>query len=150
MLKNRNTAAEKKDAILKFRTRKALANSLAEFANNSGKSRTQVMEEALKTHITAHSRQLPCKRAGEEVEDYFCDSCNSQIKISQKYYTEIANLEKFVESEKNPKVLEIEVSDSIPTKILCLKCAKKKKKLEQFKTPKGKTNNVESSKRTLP
>ncbi|MDO8538303.1 MAG: hypothetical protein Q7S21_05445 [archaeon] len=62
---------------------------------------------------------------------YVCEVCHAQIGENDSYYSELANLEKVCKDDKGN--YEIEVMNSIPTKIICMECAFRTKKTKQFK-----------------
>ncbi|GEM_PF-5273660 len=80
---------------------------------------------------------------------YSCYKCGRTLRAGEDYYCELANIERFVESEARPLELEIEVKDSQPLKILCMDCAKRARKLAQFREKEEDPSRVKSSEREL-
>jgi len=137
MLKDRSKQREPKKEIISVRVTENEKRLLIEKfgrRNVSSVVRVRVLNELL---------GKPKKRA-----PYKCFSCGKRIEVEELYYCELANLEKFVNAEPKSDELEIEVIESVPVKILCFECARKKRKLANFEMG-GSETQVRSSERIL-
>ena len=136
--KSARNGREKKDSELHIRIPGSLKRIIHHKAQIDGKKTS----EHVLTLISKHYR-LPMP---EPSTDYECEKCDKKISPEQQYYCEVANLEKFVKTEDNE--LEIETLEAIPTKILCMPCAQKQRKITQFSDFSEGTSFVRAADRT--
>lgn len=112
--KNRDNAPNKKDKKLSLRINSAMLDELQKKSNNINSS---------KAINTAIKEYLKSKRSVET--NYECYSCGKKILKQELYYCNLDQLEIRIDNE-------IIVTKGEPTKILCLKCAKKVPKILKF------------------
>ena len=150
MRKNRDSVIdERKKVPVNVRIHKTDSVKLDKIAKEKGQNISTTTREAISLYIREHERQFSQTSQTSENVDYVCYACGNAIKLDEKYYIELANLERFVKNEINDAINEIEVLDSLPNRILCSKCVIKEGKLKQFEEIELKTQKIIKSKRIL-
>lgn len=113
--KNRdNDNKQRKDIRISIRTNKGLLEELREQTGRP--NNTKAIEEAMNEY-------LKFKRNPES--SYKCEECGNKILKQETYYCNLDQLEIRTDTE-------IIVTKGEPTKVLCLKCAKKHSAILEF------------------
>ena len=141
MVKDRSTAEDPKKEKISIRITAHQKSVLERKAGRANSSMSRLLFERLRPLLTMDE--------GRRETSYECCGCGNSIGSGEKYYCELANLERFVESDNDPLELEIDVLDSLPTRILCGDCAEKAGKLGQFAESEPKETSVKGSERKL-
>ena len=113
-LKDRTKQHKTKDYKMSMRINSVLLDELKNKTKNN--NNTKAIEEAIKEYLAS-------KRNNNT--NYVCYNCGKTILKQEMYYCNLDQLEIRMNNE-------IIVTKGEPTKILCMKCAKKDKKILKF------------------
>ncbi len=105
--------------ILSTRIPKELSAELEKMSKKRKKTVSKFLRELVENELDYLSE-----------EDMCCDECKKPIKANEKYFSDTFAIEKYT---KEKGELIVEPLDSFAKEILCLKCAKKRKRLKNLK-----------------
>jgi hypothetical protein len=115
----KNKAKSKHNERLNMRLKEDELQELDKLASKRKLNRSEVIRKLI----------LKASSSTRKHSAYKCHACKNKIDKSETYYCELKNIEKQDDLDGE---LEIEVLDSIPTLVLCQKCAKNQGKLKLF------------------